>query len=130
MQSMTHAALIERLCERYGARSKRFRKTVTEECDCVYWAEDYREEPHNAPMPDAFTISPGTPEDWFLFKVTAYEVEVTHRVTENKMDEYRHLFWVLDQDYVALDLVIVNRFGVETLIPWHFLSDAYPQGYP
>jgi hypothetical protein len=43
--------------------------------------------------------------------VTAYEVEVTFAVNEDKLELYRHWWYMVDEFHWALRLVIVNRFG-------------------
>lgn len=58
-------------------------------------------------IPDAFRI------DEKRMEVFAYEVEVTHRVSDEKLERYYQWWWALDEDYWMLRLIIVSRFGQE-----------------
>jgi hypothetical protein len=68
------------------------------------------EEAGDLPRPDAFTI------DAARMEVTAYEVEVTHRVDHDRVSQYADLWWLLDEDYWMLRLVVVDRFENHTEI--------------
>jgi hypothetical protein len=59
-------------------------------------------------MPDAFKIDPQA------LLITAYEVEDSHPVDDNKLARYVRLFWIIDQYEWCLGLVRVDKYGAES----------------
>src|SRR5690606_18605528 len=56
-------------------------------------------------VPDAFRIDEAQGD------IIAYEVEVTHRLPDWKLERYTEWFWAIDEFEWLLRLVIVDRFG-------------------
>lgn len=95
-----------------------------------YFASMQRHDGYLAPRPDGFAVRDGTPDEWFRSLVTVYEVQVSHHVDEDRLLDYQELAWILDEDYVALDLIIVDRFGRETHFAWGAILGYEQHGAP
>lgn len=106
-----------------GATEFGFRRTVIKTCNAAYWKHIGRDQHGAGIVPDAFDIRPGSNEEWFAFLVTAYEVEVGHPVSLRRVEQYSSLFWILDQDFIALELVVINRFNKNKRFSWAQLRD-------
>lgn len=70
------------------------------ECERCEFSECFGD----VPRPDAFVIDKENRE------VIAYEVEVTHQVSVDRALQYADLFWVIDEEYWLVRLVVVDRF--------------------
>ena len=81
-------------------------------------------------IPDAFVVH--KPEKSILI----WEVEVNSGLTWEKMGAYRHLAWCLNDDYWALNLIVIDKWGTETTIDvlmadiQHQLSGLGPEAFP
>ena len=67
-------------------------------------------------IPDAFRIDAGDPT-----VVNAWEVEVSHRLSMEKLEQYVDLMWFLDSEYLAFRLIVVNHHGTQSeidLVAW------------
>lgn len=122
-----HSQRIDEICSKLGARRAGFRRTIVRECAAEY-LDDYQG--GVGVVPDAYVITDCRDDDevWWMYRVTAIEVEETSPVTPDKMVRYQELFWILDQDYIALEVLIADRLGGEKLIPWKDLRDSRAWG--
>ncbi len=78
-------------------------ESTYEDCDRCFFSEQIGD----APRPDAFVIDTENRE------VIVYEVEVTHQVSTARALQYADLFWVIDEEYWLVRLIVVDRFEHE-----------------
>lgn len=112
--------LVAKLAER-GAQTRGFLETVRRlyEKRC---GETDRQFSWLTVVPDAFVATDS--------RLLIYEVEVTSRCSENKLDQYVELYWVLDSEAIEVRLVLVDAHGRETrfdLLDWEFFASAERQ---
>ncbi len=63
--------------------------------------------------------------------VEVHEVEVTHSMSENKLERYLRLYWALDEHDWELRVFVVNRFGQRSeLDMFRRLCTALTKGHP
>jgi len=98
-----HNRLIDKVVREHGASRKGFaaaiRKAVTT-CDAADYFRWWRF------IPDAYRV------DEAEMVVTVWEVEVTSRISEEKVNAYINLFWFLDYEDWSLRMLTMSHLGV------------------
>lgn len=114
MLSTPHCDLVDRL-RKQGAATSGFRREVGRFLKSTPgWSAEYADE-INIPnyVPDAYRLDPASGSR--PGKITVWEVEVTHSLTEAKLGSYA-LFWGdLDASdiHAALDVYVIDRYGFD-----------------
>lgn len=112
-----HRRLVQRMERDYGATRNGFREALIK-AGCRWTElgrEDFIEEvlvdalDERSLIPDAFLLEDDV--RGFAGYVTAYEVEVTHPVNQERLDDYAELWFALDCHEIDLRLIRVDRFG-------------------
>jgi hypothetical protein len=103
--------ILDAVCGKHGSHEKKLSDandpdSEYTECERCFVSEEMG----NVPRPDAFRIDEEAQE------IFVYEVEVTHRVTEGRVERYADLWWALDEEYWLLRLIVVDRFENHTEI--------------
>lgn len=109
-----HNRLVAKLEEQHGCLSREFHRllkeavcgphTESEDCWHCYVLQEWDRPGF---IPDAFRFDREASTVWI------YEVEITHHISEYKFSQLEQLWWLLDNYYWKLRLIVVDRYGAE-----------------
>lgn len=124
--SRRHEKIVDRICELSSASRFQFRRNVIDfilndewNKSHIYLDSDDLKELEDALnfIPDAFLIIPGGIFGSDLDQLICWEVQDQHHISDERICTYHHAFRVLDEYYMQIRLISVDRYGNEYEIP-------------